>query len=255
MCDVKFVMYSNFCIPNKHLFSCNMRTPGFNLIVAVCNNNGIGIDGHLPWLIPSDMRHFRDVTQRRTPGIESATDRNAVIMGRHTWNSIPERFRPLRNRWNIIISTVFSQSDFPNSSEVLIVKSLGEAVNKIEENGRIDQVWIIGGNRVYEEAMRSELCGKIYLTKVEADLKCDAFFPEITEDFKLVGRSDAFEENGMTFRFLEYEKVIRWWWCLSSLYLKTDNCSNCFKHVIHMTISCIFVRIETWKHLNHFSSS
>ena len=179
---------------------------GFNLIVAVCNNNGIGIDGHLPWLIPSDMRHFRDVTQKRTPGSENTRDRNAVVMGRHTWNSIPERFRPLKNRWNIVISSVLNQSDFGDGSEVLIAKSLSEAVEKINENGKIDQVWIIGGNRLYGEAMKSELCRKIYLTQVEADLKCDAFFPEITDHFKVVARSDTFEENGLKFRFLEYER-------------------------------------------------
>ena len=73
----------------------------FSVIVAAASTSmGIGKQGKLPWRLSADMAHFKDVTSTTS----SALKRNAVIMGRATWESIPPRFRPLPSRLNVVLS-------------------------------------------------------------------------------------------------------------------------------------------------------
>ena len=78
-----------------HLNSMSRLT----IIVAATKANGIGINGSLPWRLPKEMKYFAQVTSNAVDG-----RRNAVIMGRNTWESIPKKHRPLSNRYNIILS-------------------------------------------------------------------------------------------------------------------------------------------------------
>ena len=84
----------------------------FNLIVAACGKSlGIGNNGQLPWRLQSEMKHFATTTKTtQDPGKQ-----NAVIMGRKTWESIPLKFRPLKNRLNIVLSR---QCDYPLDNQV-----------------------------------------------------------------------------------------------------------------------------------------
>lgn len=70
------------------------------LIVACAHNNGIGLNGGLPWRLSKEMKYFATVTSKAPDG-----KRNAVLMGRHTWDSIPARFRPLKDRMNVVITS------------------------------------------------------------------------------------------------------------------------------------------------------
>src|SRR5689334_18443373 len=72
----------------------------FDIVVAMDLNSGIGKDGNLPWDIPGDLRHFKDITSRP----HSMLKKNAVIMGRKTWESLPEKFRPLPGRVNLVLT-------------------------------------------------------------------------------------------------------------------------------------------------------
>ncbi|XP_058820468.1 dihydrofolate reductase [Topomyia yanbarensis] len=181
----------------------------FSLIVAVCENGGIGYKGDLPWKLKQELKYF----SRTTKKLNNPTKRNAIIMGRKTYFGVPETKRPLPERLNIVLTRDPSSNIYPN--DVVVCKSLQEALNKLEDIPLVDEienVWIVGGTAVYKEAMQSTRCHRIYLTEIQTAFECDAFFPEITNDFKLVENDadipqDVQEENGIKYRYKIYEKV------------------------------------------------
>ncbi|XP_036343143.1 dihydrofolate reductase-like [Rhagoletis pomonella] len=153
----------------------------FNLIVAVCENFGIGLKGELPWRLRSELKYFSTTTRRR----ENPEKQNVVIMGRRTFFCIPENKRPLFGRLNIVLSTTLKRSELPDN--VLLYPSLETAMQHLEQSDlkqQIEKVWIVGGSGVYKEAMASPRCDRIYLTEILKDFECDTFFPKIPDDFK-----------------------------------------------------------------------
>lgn len=178
-----------------------MRT--FDLIVAVDQKNGIGKEGRLPWALSGDMHHFKSVTLASA----SKDKMNAVIMGRTTWESIPLKFRPLAGRLNIVLT---KNAHYPLPSGVLKAPSLDQAMAIFENpkyQGRIDQVFIIGGASVYREAICHPLCRKIHLTRIDHDFSCDCSFPEITKNFELAESSPCQTENGIPYTFHTYRRI------------------------------------------------
>ena len=133
-----------------------------NVVVAVDDDNGIGKDGKLPWNNREDMIHFRDLT--------IGNGNNVVIMGRKTYESIPPKFRPLPKRKNIILSSnpVEGVDSYRSLEEALINCSV------------YDNVFIIGGQQLYEEAITKyiNLCDKIYISHIDGNFDCDVFFPK-----------------------------------------------------------------------------
>ena len=95
----------------------------FNLIVAACGKSlGIGLNGELPWKLKSEMKYFAEKTSK-TKDIDKI---NAVIMGRKTWESIPLKFRPLKNRFNVILSRQADYSLNNKVSQTLAMQLLAE---------------------------------------------------------------------------------------------------------------------------------
>ena len=76
-----------------------MKIP-FSLIVAMDSQNGIGKNGQLPWHLPADLKHFKEITCT----VRDPKKQNVVLMGRKTWDSIPEKFRPLPGRINVVLT-------------------------------------------------------------------------------------------------------------------------------------------------------
>lgn len=181
--------------------------PRLNLIVAVCENMGIGVNGNLPWKLKSELAFFK----RMTLETSDASKTNMVIMGRRTWESIPAKFRPLPGRVNVVLSSKPRTSDFPQDVEVY--SSLEALVKELQEGPlaeRIETAWIIGGSSVYRQALESKFCHRVYLTKIHKDYECDTFLDPINEaHFQTVSDpnvpSDVQEENGTTFKYLVYE--------------------------------------------------
>ncbi|XP_057365776.1 dihydrofolate reductase-like [Daphnia carinata] len=177
-----------------------------NLIVAMASNMGIGFKGTIPWRLKKDMSLFAKLTK----WTKDNNKRNAVIMGRRTWESIPERNRPLPNRLNIVLSE--SQQQIDNT---LTCKSLESALQLLQEPlylKQIENIWIIGGASVYKEAMDHQSCHRIYVTHILENFECDVFMPAIDpRKFRLVSDpmvpQDTEEENGIAFKVKVYEKV------------------------------------------------
>jgi dihydrofolate reductase len=137
-----------------------------NIIVAVSNNNVIGNNGVIPWYIPDDLKRFKQLTTG-----------HVVLMGKNTWESLP--VKPLYDRSNIIISSTLEIEDYDNA---ICHKSLSSSLltSKIICNLVKDsECFIIGGSRLYKEALDLDIVDTIYLTRVNDDYQGDTFFPDI----------------------------------------------------------------------------
>ncbi|MBT3690094.1 dihydrofolate reductase [bacterium] len=166
----------------------------FSIIVAIDKKRGIGINNDLPWHIKKDLKHFSETT------ISKSDKLNAVIMGRKTWDSLPQNFRPLKNRLNVVLSR---QDNLSLPEGVLHFKSLDEALNNLNDS---NEIFIIGGGSLYHEAIKHSGCNKLYITHVDIDKNCDTFFPEIPEKFKKTSESEVQTEDDWKFVFTEYER-------------------------------------------------
>ena len=160
-----------------------------NLIVAVDNRWGIGRGGGLLASIPTDMKYFREHTSGKV-----------VVMGRKTLESMPGR-RGLPKRTNYVLTT---DPDY-EAERCIIVNSedeLREALSQYEP----DDVFIIGGAHLYNKFYR--MCDRLYVTKMDADLDADTFITNFDEDpdFETVSESEPITENGITYRFVVYQK-------------------------------------------------
>ena len=186
----------------------------FQLVVAATKQLGIGRSGSLPWKLPGDMVYFKDITSKTA----DASKRNAVIMGRNTWESIPPKFRPLRNRLNVVLTR--KQLDENDSSSangsnraspeanVLKCNSLASAMSlltSVEYHDQLENIFVVGGGQVYKEAIAAPECAVIHMTAIESDIECDTFFPDIDpQRFALWSAAPPQSDNGIRYHFLCY---------------------------------------------------
>lgn len=137
------------------------------LIVAVADNNVIGKDNKMPWHIPADFKHFKEITMGKP-----------CIMGRKTYESILEQLgKPLPGRTSIVISRTLS-SGRGQGEGLKISDSLENAITRAKEE-KSQEIIIIGGAQIYKEALDKNLVDRIYLTRVHQSPEGDAFFPEL----------------------------------------------------------------------------
>mmetsp|Transcript_42246 Transcript_42246/g.90750 ORF Transcript_42246/g.90750 Transcript_42246/m.90750 type:complete len:506 (+) Transcript_42246:188-1705(+) len=171
-----------------------------SVIVATTPHGGIGKDGALPWKLPGDMAFFKRVTMAAPAGAQ-----NAVVMGRKTWESIPEKFRPLPGRVNVVLSKSTESSAYPES--VAVASSLEKALETLGSRSDVAEVFVIGGQAAYQEAMKMSSCKRLYITRVAKDFECDAFFPAVDEtEFKVVHVSQTQSHNQLPYDFTVYER-------------------------------------------------
>lgn len=176
----------------------------FSIIVAVDEKDGIGKKGRLPWSLPKDMEHFKAVTTTT----KDPSKINAVIMGRKTWESIPEKFRPLQKRVNVVLTR---NKDFDFKESALRASSFEEALNVL--NGDIvakpiETIFVIGGASIYKEALALKRCDKIYLTQIFKTFECDTFFPEFRTQFVQKETSEMIAQGDLKYQFAIFEPRI-----------------------------------------------
>lgn len=173
----------------------------FNIIVAKTYlNNGIGYHKNIPWLLKDDLNYFKNITTTNN----ISNQYNSVIMGKNTFNSIPNT--PLKNRYNIIVSnTLYHTND--DTKYIKYVKTLNNAIEVASKLS--DNIYIIGGQQIYSEAINHKLCNKLYITDIYNNYTCDTYFPQINNNiYKLTNISEHKIENFINYRFLIYEKNI-----------------------------------------------
>lgn len=154
-------------------------------IAAMDGGRVIGNKNQLPWSLPDDMRHFKELTAG-----------HAVLMGRVTYESLPPRFRPLPGRMNIIISR--DAEKFGIVEGVTVMRSPGECIAAFR-SGELktpgDMLWVIGGARIYLETFPD--WDELYLTLVDGEHEGDTYFPPFEESFRLESSKPA---QGCTFQ-------------------------------------------------------
>lgn len=178
-----------------------MKSP-LSIIVAVDKNFGIGKDGGLPWNLPGDMKHFKEVTTQ--PQGEGLI--NVVVMGRKTWESIPDKFRPLPGRLNVVLTR---DPQYILPSEVLKASGLEEALRLLSGaalTGKTGKIFIIGGSEIFKIAISHPQCQEIFLTHIQRSFQCDRFFPTIPASFKETSRSEVFLKDPHEYSFITYRK-------------------------------------------------
>lgn len=171
---------------------------GFTIVAAADEELGIGKDGDLAWKIPDDMAFFERVTRGGGP-----VPPNAVIMGRGTWDSIPTKYRPLRERFNIVL-TRRGIGDAPEG--VAVVGNLSEGL-AIAEERESNEIFVIGGGQIYREAIERPDCETVLITRVQGTFGCDTFFPT-WEDKGFVRERvlQKGESGGVKFRVEEWRR-------------------------------------------------
>lgn len=162
-----------------------------SIIVAAGANNAIGKNNKLIWHLPADMKFFKE----KTTG-------HCIITGRKNYESIPEKFRPLPNRTNIIVTR---RKDY-QAPGAIITGSIDEAIAKAKELSTAE-IFIIGGGDIFRQSLH--LTDTIYLTRIEKSFDADVFFPELdpavwTEVSREKGPKD--EKNNYEYFFLTYKR-------------------------------------------------
>ena len=134
-------------------------------------------------------------------------------MGRKTYEGLPPRFRPLPDRLNVVLSrnpTIRTDLTIPDS--VVIMDSLESALqtlSSLDMNQTVDKIFVIGGGAIYAQAVPLSQCVKVYFTLVDQEFPdCDTFFPTLSAtQFRMVSRSSPVAENGITYRFAEFDAI------------------------------------------------
>ncbi|KAK2625962.1 hypothetical protein QTJ16_005274 [Diplocarpon rosae] len=150
----------------------SMHSQDLTLIVAATNKMGIGRAGILPWTgLKKEIAYFTRVTKRSDPGRP-----NAVLMGRKTWESIPPRFRPLKDRKNVVITR--QDPDVVAKGDQVVAGSLDQAIASLRAQPEVhSRLFVIGGAQIYKASIEAKKARRILLTRILDDFECDTFFP------------------------------------------------------------------------------
>ncbi|HXG75537.1 MAG TPA: dihydrofolate reductase [Gaiellaceae bacterium] len=157
------------------------------LVAAVARNGVIGRGGALPWHLPEDLARFRDLTMG-----------HPVVMGRKTWESLPERFRPLPGRRNVVVT----RNPRWQATGAERAGSLEEALALV---AGVERAFVIGGSELFAAAL--PLADELLLTELDVEAEGDVVFPVFDHAFAEVAREPHVAADGTRYAFVTYERV------------------------------------------------
>ena len=164
-----------------------------SIIVAIAHDNVIGKDNDLVWHLPKDMKYFMDTTVG-----------HHCIMGRRNYDSIPEKYRPLRDRINVVVTR---KTDF-DAPSCVVVNSIQQGIDIARKKGD-DECFIIGGGQIYAEALKNNMVDTMYITPIEQQFEGDTFFPKFDKNqwsLRVIMEHQRDEKNKYDFVVVEYSK-------------------------------------------------
>lgn len=162
-----------------------------SLIAAVAQNRVIGKENDLPWRLPDDMKYFMQTTLG-----------HHVLMGRKNYDSLPDKFKPLPNRTNIVVTR---QNNF-NASGCTVVSSIEKGIDLALENNETE-LFVIGGAQIYKQSL--ERANYLYLTEINAEIEGDTYFPSFEpNDWEEVSRKHhgIDDRHRYSFDFVIYKR-------------------------------------------------
>ncbi|MCX7163958.1 MAG: dihydrofolate reductase [Betaproteobacteria bacterium] len=164
-----------------------MPKPVLTLIAAIAGNGVIGIDNHLPWQLPQDLKRFKALTLG-----------NAVIMGRKTWESLPAKARPLPGRRNIVVTRNAGYA----AAGATVAASLAAAIAAAESG----EAFVIGGAELYQSAL--PLADRLQLTEIDTICEGDTWFPAIdSSQWRETARETHHDAAGFDYAFVTYQRT------------------------------------------------
>ena len=137
-----------------------------SLIVAIAKNNAIGKDNNLLWHLSADMKFFKETTTG-----------HCIITGRKNYESIPSKYRPLKDRTNIVVTRSLDYKE----DNLAVCNSIEAAIELAKSIGE-KEVFVIGGGQIYQECLEKNLIDKMYITHVDSVFEADTYFPEIDKN-------------------------------------------------------------------------
>jgi dihydrofolate reductase len=159
-----------------------------SLIWAQARDRVIGANGAIPWHLPEDLANFKSLTMGAT-----------VVMGRATWDSLPERFRPLPGRRNVVLTHQVGWS----AEGAQVAASIDDALEGS------DEIWVIGGATVYAAAL--PWADRVVLTEIDATYDGDTHAPELDDSWRPVTADPATGWNtsttGLQYRITTYARA------------------------------------------------
>ncbi|QQQ61540.1 dihydrofolate reductase [Paenarthrobacter ureafaciens] len=171
---------------------------GIGMIWAQTKAGVIGKDGSMPWHLPEDLKHFSQLTTG-----------HPVIMGRKTWESFPDKYRPLPGRTNIVVTRNQDWASTPEAEGAVVVSSLDAALLESQFAPGGQKVWIIGGGEIFEQSMG--IANLAVITIIDAELEGDTFAPELGEDWtfdSVAPHEDWYTaKNGTKYRFTSWRRT------------------------------------------------
>jgi dihydrofolate reductase len=151
----------------------------FSLLVAFDERRAIGFENRIPWFIPGELKWVKE----KTVTVVDTSKRNALIMGRNTFDSLGTR-APLAGRLNIVVSSTMGGSGNP---DVYVAKDFNAAVQRARKDD-IETAFFFGGSRIYQEALFSDVLDEVLTAQVKGQHDADTFFPCIPDSFSLSGQ-------------------------------------------------------------------
>lgn len=157
------------------------------LIAAIDRQRGLAKDGVLPWYIPDDIKRFADQTKSHGGN---------VLLGKATFESF--KHGPLAGRHNYVLT-----HDTTPITGVTLVHNLDQFLKSFKDK----DLWVVGGEQVFAEIIDRGFADELYITHVDADFRCDQFFPAYEDKFTLAEQSESHEQNGFRFGYARYVRT------------------------------------------------
>ena len=161
-----------------------------SIIAAIGTNRELGKDNGLLWRIPEDLKRFKRLT-----------DGHPVVMGRKTWESLPEKFRPLPNRTNVVVS----RDSGYQAEGAQVATSFEDALALADSAPGAEEVFVIGGAQLYETALPH--ADRLHLTRIDATSDADVYFPPFKGLFTASETGEPQDADGLSYRWVDYSRA------------------------------------------------